>query len=120
MSDLHKLILENCKPLIEKSYGDTITETEFYKIMFKNFRIKNKKPYGIRLSSVGNNLLKRVYEAHTYEISGDINHQAFILMDMHMQWPYYVGRKICAFYSENDAAWFRLNNNDLKLYTEHL
>ena len=31
MSDLHKLILENCKPLMEKSYGDTITETEFYK-----------------------------------------------------------------------------------------
>ena len=86
MSDLHKLILKNCKPLMEKSYGDTIADTDFYKIMFKNFRIKNKKPHGLRLTSVGNNLLKRVYEAHTYEISGDINHQAFILMDMHMQW----------------------------------
>lgn len=120
MKNLHEIIKENTKPLMEKQYGDSISDIEFYKVMFKNYRIKNKEHYGLRLTGVGNNLLKRVYDAYTYEISGDINHQAYILLDQNMQWPYYVGRKLATFYSENDAAWFRLNNNDLKLYTEHL
>lgn len=120
MSELHKLILKNAKPLMEKQYGDAVSDTDFYKVMFKNFRYKNKQPHGLRLTGVGNNLLKRVYDAHTYDISGEVNHQAYILLDMHMKWPYYIGRKLATFYSTDDAAWFRLNNNDLKLYTEHL
>jgi len=120
MSDLHKLILKEAKPLMEKKFGDSLTDIEFYKMMFVNFRHKNGEPHGLRLTGVGNNLLQRVYDAYTYHITGDVNHQAYILLDMHMVWPYYVGRKLATFYSDNDAAWFRLNNSDLKLYTEHL
>ena len=129
MSGLHKIILENIKPMMEKKTtimafhnpgGDKLTDEQFYKVMFKNYRVKNKKPYGLRLTGVGNTLLKRVYDAHTYPITGKVHHQALVLMDLNMQWPYYVGRTLATFYSENDSAWFRLNNNDLKLYTEHL
>lgn len=120
MATLHEIILKNCKPLFEQKYGDAVTDNEFYKVMFRNFRTKNGEPHGLRLTGVGNNLLQRIYDAHTYQVEGTINHLVFVQMDLHMKWPYYVGRKLATFYSTDDAAWFRLNNNDLKLYTEHL
>lgn len=120
MATLHEVILENGKPAFERMYGDSITDIQFYKAVFKNFRHKNGEPHGLRLTGVGNNLLKRIYDAHTYAVEGEINHLVFVQMDLHMSWPYYVGRKNATFYNTDDAAWFRLNNNDLKLYTEHL
>ncbi len=70
MSELHKVILKNIKPLMENKTtlnpdGGKLTDDQFYKFMFKNYRVKNKEPYGLRLTGVGNNLLKRVYDAHT-------------------------------------------------------
>ena len=128
-ASLHETILKDCKPIFQKKYGDVyddsyawgpVTDKEFYNVMFKNFRTRKGVPYGLRLTSVGNSMLQRVYEGYSYHIKGDINHMVVVQLDQHMEWPYYVGRKVATFYNSNDAAWFRLNSNDLKLYTEHL
>lgn len=124
-ASLHETILKDCKPIFQKTFGvsiDSLTapDKEFYNVMFKNYRTRKGVPYGLRLTSVGNHMLQRVYEGYSYHIKGDINHMVVVQLDQHMEWPYYVGRKVATFYNSNDAAWFRLNSNDLKLYTEHL
>jgi hypothetical protein len=37
-----------------------------------------------------------------------------------MSWPYYVGSTSVCFFSENDAAWFRLNGGDLVKFSEYV
>ena len=37
-----------------------------------------------------------------------------------MKWPYYLGRRIVIFYSQEDAAWFRLNGQNLNRYIDYI
>ena len=77
-------------------------------------------PVGLRLTYTGTKLLKKHFNCYTYQYTGNVNHMTYILLDKHMSWPYYVGNSNVCFFSENDAAWFRLNGGDLVKFSEYV
>lgn len=101
---------------------DHLTQYEILQALFVNFRMVEQIPYGLRLTSFGNKVLSKIYDQYEYEISDEINHKTFVLLDKSMKWPYYIGTRSnrVVFYSEEDAAWFRLNGNKILSYVESI
>lgn len=120
------MILEVVKPSLElalKKSGRSSLPKDIkdqLQLLFKNFRMSNNTPVGLRLSYLGNTMMANYYKEYSFPINGEVNHKAIILLDKNMKWPYYIGKKYVTFYSENDAAWFRLNDNDLSKYSEYV
>lgn len=98
--------------------GDAI----LLKRLFRNYRWSKsqKKSEGIRLTLLGNQLMRKHYLCHSYDYQGSRNHRIFIALDQHMQWPYYLGRKHICFYNEQDAAWFQLNSGDIENFVNFI
>ena len=88
-----------------------------YKI-FSNFRIRNNIPEGLRLTYLGNELLKRNFTF--YEFNHDITPtpKMYLFLDRKMQWPYYFTKKKMVLFNQDDAAWYRLNGNDIEAFLE--
>jgi len=126
VSHLHYLILEVVRPSLEiylskNGKEDLLKDrNNLLSLLFKNFRMSNHIPVGLRLSYLGNSLMAESYQEYSFPIKGTVSHKAIILLDRNMKWPYYIGKKYVTFYSENDAAWFRLNDNDLSKYSEYV
>ena len=124
--DLHTKLANLLEPEIInytiKKYGDNpkYSRDELLRLIFANYRVLNGTAQGIRLTTFGNNLMSKHYDSYKYEHNGNVHNKAFILLDKQMNWPYYLGKKIVTFYNENDAAWFRLNGNDINSYVEFL
>ena len=99
-----------------------LSDSYLLKKIFKNHRYnKNTKQHrGIRLTTLGNQLLRKHYVAYDYVIEHKVSNKALLTLDQHMTWPYYVGRTRVSFYSENDAAWFTLNGNNLDNFVDYL
>jgi|TARA_B110000483_G_C18141469_1_gene521640 hypothetical protein len=125
-TELHKLILDQVKPYLivhlTKVYGNILdySDAKLLQIMFTNFRSTKTSTHGLRLSYAGNVIMGRTYDHWTYDHVGNINHKAILTLDKNMVWPYYIGKKLVTFYSENDAAWFRLNGGDIAKYSEYI
>lgn len=89
------------------------SDIQLLKTIFKNYRRTGDTDVGLRLTYIGNRLLSKRFDSYTYTVNYSPNHAAFIALDRHMVWPYYVGSRIVVFYSKQDAAWFRINGEDL-------
>ena len=89
----------------------------FYKI-FDNFRIKKGEPTGLRLTYMGNELLKRNFDF--YEFSHDVlpTPKMYMKLDQGMEWPYYFTKKKLVLYSQEDASWFKLNGSEIGAFIE--
>lgn len=81
---------------------------------FHNFRIKDEKPIGIRLTTFGNSVLGRFFDRYKYEDEILLNGKVLIKLDQAMIWPYYLNKKKVIFYSQEDSAWFKLNGGKLE------
>lgn len=94
-------------------------ETLGYKI-FSNFRLKNGLPQGLRLTSLGNELLKRNFEY--WDFSHDIQPtpKMYLFLDNKMEWPYYFTKKKLVLYCKEDAAWYKLNGNDIHTFVDKM
>lgn len=122
----HFYLLEVLKPQILvsiKSYTDNpdrLSSKELLQMLFVNYRSSNGIHTGLRLSYFGNSIMRSEFEEYKFEFKGKVNHKTYILLDKNMKWPYYIGKKYVSFYSENDAAWFKLNDQDLGKYVEYI
>ena len=59
-----------------------------YKI-FSNFRVRNGIPEGLRLTYLGNELLKRNFTPYEFNHETVPTPKIYLLFDQKMQWPYY-------------------------------
>jgi hypothetical protein len=112
LSSLHKI-----QPDV-KQY----TKDEMLRIVFVNYRIVSGVPNGLRLTNFGNKILSKHYQTYKYSIEDEINNLVLVSLDKSMKWPYYLGTRSnhVVFYSEEDAAWFRLNGNKITNYVESI
>ena len=102
----------------DKKYNkDEILATIFY-----NYRVVDNVPKGLRLTSVGSKIMSKHFQIYKYSINDDINNLVLVSLDKSMKWPYYLGTRSnhVVFYSEEDAAWFKLNGNNIKHYVESI
>jgi hypothetical protein len=123
---LHGVILNeiqskllNVLTVVHNSDREEINLNQQLSAVFYNFRIKDLKPLGLRLSKLGNKLLSKVYVNYKYEHTQKITHKTFIVLDKNMVWPYYITNTHITFYSAEDAVWFRLNGQNLDNYIEY-
>ena len=98
------------------------TRDEILRTVFVNYRIVSGVPKGLRLTNFGNKILSKHYQTYKYPIEDEINNLVFVSLDKLMKWPYYLGTRNnhVVFYSEEDAAWFRLNGNKITSYVESI
>jgi len=108
----------NSKEKAVKNY----TNDELLRTIFVNYRLEHGKKQGLRLTNFGNKILSKYYQFYKYSIEDELNHFVFITLDKSMKWPYYLGTRSnhIIFYSEEDAAWFRLNGNKIRNYVESI
>lgn len=88
--------------------------------IFKNYRVTGSSDKGLRLTYLGNKLLSRHYDSYAYRLSVTPTHKAFVALDTYMNWPYYVSNMNIVFYSKDDAAWYRLNGENLNNFVDFL
>jgi hypothetical protein len=90
-----------------------------YKV-FSNYRVSKQDTKGLKLTYLGNELLKRHYDC--YDFSHDIipTPKMYLALDNHMQWPYYFTKKKMVLYSQEDAAWYRMNGNSIEDFTDFI
>tara|TARA_R110001592_G_scaffold215888_1_gene469318 strand:+ start:313 stop:744 length:432 start_codon:yes stop_codon:yes gene_type:complete len=100
-----------------RKFQDFNREQLAYKV-FNNFRLDNGVPKGIRLSYLGNELLKRQFTAYDYSISINPTPKMYLTLDNHMRWPYYFTKKKMVFYDAEDSAWFKLNGSDISAFID--
>ena len=86
--------------------------------IFNNFRIDNGAPKGIRLTQLGNELLKRQFTAYDYNHSVIPTPKMYLVLDQQMKWPYYFTKKKMVFYDQEDSAWFKLNGSDISAFID--
>lgn len=112
LSSLHKIQPES------KQY----TKDEILHVVFVNYRLVLGIPKGLRLTNFGNKILSKHYQTYKYSIDDKINNLVLVSLDRSMKWPYYLGTRSnhVVFYSEDDAAWFRLNGNKITNYVESI
>jgi hypothetical protein len=98
------------------------TTDEILRTVFVNYRVVGGNSKGLRLTNFGNKILSKHYQAYKYPIEDEINNLVFVGLDKTMKWPYYLGTRNnhVVFYSEEDAAWFRLNGNKITNYVESI
>ena len=89
----------------------------YYKI-FNNFRYKKGEPAGIRLSFLGNELLKRNFQFFEFSHSVNPTPRMYLKLDQHMAWPYYFTKRKFVLFHQDDAAWFKLNSSDIGAFKE--
>lgn len=104
--------------LIARDYE--LMDLDRLRLIFSNFRFLNNKPHGLRLTYFGDQLMCRHFKFYKFVTDYKANHKAMITLDKCMTMPYYIGRKYVCFFGEDDATWFRLNNNNLNEFVEYL
>ena len=90
-----------------------------YKI-FSNFRVRNGIPEGLRLTYLGNELLKRNFTPYEFNHETVPTPKIYLLFDQKMQWPYYFSKKKLVLYNQDDAAWYKINGHDLPSFLDIL
>ena len=100
----------------------SFSRDEILRAVFVNYRSDHGVSKGLRLTNFGNKILAKHYQTYKYTITDKINNLVLVNLDKSMKWPYYLGTRSnhVVFYSEEDAAWFRLNGNNIKNYVESI
>jgi hypothetical protein len=89
-----------------------------YKI-FNNYRVsKQKGPMGLRLTFLGNELLKQHYNHYEYNHKINPTPKMYLILDKTMEWPYYFTKKKMVLYSQEDSAWYKLNGSDINAFIQ--
>lgn len=87
----NKFIEEQAEDLgIEKN---DLTHGVIYSLLFDNIRVKDNKPFGLRLTQEGFNWLKRYYDV--YKITLNKSHlfgNHILYLDRYLEFPYYIGK----------------------------
>lgn len=106
-----------------KSYKHNFNEDTLIDIcyvIFKNFRIVNNKPIGLRLTPIGNNFMRKWFSNHTFELDAPLVGSVLVQLDKAMLRPYYLTKTSVVFYDDKDAAWFKLGGSNLKQFSSSL
>jgi hypothetical protein len=108
-----------------RKYKNNFNDDEVLDIcyaIFKNFRVTNipNKPIGLRLTSVGNSLMRRWFAHHEFELDEPLTGKVLIKLDKAMTRPYYLTKKKVVFYDDNDAALFKLGGEGLDYFSGNL
>jgi len=122
-STIHEFILDKLRTSMLSCFNDHehLTDYDLLKLIFKNYTHRGGKHHGIRLSPTGYRFLKKEFDAYEYENTEyKMANQSLMKLDKYMVWPYYVSHRKVAFFSQEDAAWFRLNGGTLADYVETL
>lgn len=82
-------------------------------LMFKNFRLTRGRPVGLKLTPAGKSLLDKFFIKYEYPINDMLSPRILLSLDRNMTWPYYVTNQKIVFYSQSDAAWFKLSGGGL-------
>lgn len=88
--------------------------------IFKNYRFTGNNDKGLRLTYLGNKMLSRHYDSYAYKLAVKPTHKAFVALDTYMNWPYYVSSMNIVFYNKDDAAWYKLNGENLNNFVDFL
>jgi len=99
---------------------ESLTEQELLLRLFSNYRYRNGYHYGMRLSPLGNRILKKEFEHHIYEHSERLSNIILLELDKNMTMPYYIDSVNVIFYSDMDAAWYKMNGGSLSGYTDYI
>lgn len=108
--------------LIEELSGEQATHSQkdLFALLFKNYRYRKNSHHGLRLSYLGNRVLSKHFQSHAFQIEKQPNLQSLVILDNQMKWPYYISKRMAVFYSDNDAAWFKLNGEDMSTFTGYI
>lgn len=70
----------------------------------------NTRKKGLRLSSLGYQLLKREYDFYAFPIEKEskVTARHILALDAEMKWPYYLSSKQIVLFSEEDAVILKL------------
>jgi len=98
---------------------DQLLQTQCYSL-FKNFRLVNQLPTGLRLTATGHKLLSKHFTATEFHLADPIVGIVLVNLDQAMTQPYYLSKKTVAFYNEQDAAWFKLGGSNLSYFAGNL
>lgn len=117
---LHSYILNILRKEIEDFFSpQVLTEEQFLKTIFPNYRTYLGKEYGLRLSIISNQMLSKHFRNYKMNHNLDkINHKVIIELDRKMKWPYYINNTTITMYSDTDATWFTLHGKDLEQFLE--
>ena len=107
-------ISKNTKKAI-RGFSELSTEGRCYRV-FYNFRIINNTPQGLKLTTWGKNQLGKHFNSYEFDNEALLNGKVLMKLDSAMEWPYYVSRNKIVLFNETDAAWFRLNGQNLADY----
>jgi hypothetical protein len=125
-NSLHLHILdavqEDLCSLIEELSGEqeTHSQKDLFALLFKNYRYRKNSHHGLRLSYLGNRVLSKHFQSHAFRIEKQPNLQSLVILDNQMKWPYYISKGMAVLYSDNDAAWFKLNGEDMSTFTGYI
>lgn len=122
MPCMHEYIKDTLWTKYISKFGDlnATTESQFYSTIFQNYRRTKNKHLGLRLSFIGETLMRGYFTYYKYQLNEQPSNQSLISLDKNMQWPYYIGQKYITFFNEVDASWYRLTGNNLKQFTEDM
>jgi hypothetical protein len=87
-------------------------------VLFSNFRIKHGTPVGLKLTTTGKSLLGKHFTKYEFSLNEILSPKVLLALDRNMSWPYYVNGQRIIFYSQQDAAWFKLSGGELHSYIE--
>lgn len=121
--NLHEFLLNTVRvDIIKYAYvdGDDPTDLNLLRLIFKNYRHTSKNRRGLRLTYLGNRVMRKHFASYNYENTEITSNKAILGLDKNMLWPYYISNKHVTFYNQDDAAWFRLNGSDINTYTNYL
>ena len=89
-------------------------------MLFKNLQISDNTCTGLRLTKLGNTLLKEQYDTYKFPVSEGIHNRLLLRLHDKMQWPYFLDRKNLWLFSEDDAMWLKLVSNDIEKFANSL
>ena len=89
-------------------------------MLFKNLQISDNTCTGLRLTKLGNTLLKEKYDTYKFPVSEGIHNRLLLRLHDKMQWPYFLDRKNLWLFSEDDAMWLKLVSNDIEKFAKGL
>jgi len=85
-------------------------------LLFSNFRIKHGKPTGLKLTVTGKSMLSKFFTRYEYTLTEANSLKILLALDRQMTWPYYLTSQRVIFFSQTDAALFRLSGGEMNSY----
>lgn len=128
MASIHEFIIDQVRPKALEAYGDSLAHKKpadnvcdqtLLSFMFQNYRSSPGGHTGLRLSYWGLLVMNEYFESYSFKHDYfKIPNDFVIKLDKKMIWPYYISKNQIVFYSDSEAAWFRLSNSNLEQFLE--